>query len=475
MSRTLKWVLAAVAAVLVVLGGSSAAYASYYADRAVPGTQVAGKSVSGMTAKEVAEDVQKRFDEFKTNITVDGRDHELSLAQLGVSLDEDATASAALTPSATVWSRIQGLFSAPNVPLSVEVNHDKIAQFTDSLIAELGDPVQNASVKFDEGAEKFASVPAVEGHGIDTQGIADHVLTTAKSLNPQPVSFESSIEAPKIATERAQQVADKANEMISIPVVISTGNREILPEAKERAAWVDIEADGEQIQDPVLNDPAAREWLVNTAASTNDEPVEGIHNVNTRGDVVSTAEEGSPGYTVNNLEAIADALIESLKAGQPYEGLLTYDETPQQFSTRLIAPGAESLAYQAAPGEKWVDINLSNATVTAFEGATVVRGPVPMVPGAPGLETVTGKFRIYLKYESQTMRGQNLDGSRYETPDVPWVTYFVGSYAFHGAPWRSSFGWSGPGGSHGCVNMPVSEAKWLYDWGEIGNVVVSHY
>lgn len=475
MSRTLKWILAAVAAVVVILGGSSVAYASYYDDRAIPGTQVAGKSVSGMTTKEISEAVQKRFEEFKTSITVDGKDHELSLAQLGVTVDEDATASAAMAQSATVWSRIQGLFSATDVPLSVEVNQDKLVEFTDSLIAELGDQVKNAAVKFDEEAEEFVAVPAVEGHGIDTQAISNYVLATAKALNSEPGSFESSVEAPKITTERAQQVADKANEMINIPVVISTGNREIVPEVNERAGWVTIEADDQQMQDPAFNDPAAREWLVNTAASTNDEPVEGVHNVNTRGDVVSTADEGSPGYTVNNMEAIADALVESLKAGKPYEGLLTYDETPQKFSTRVIAPGAESLAYQAAPGEKWVDINLSNSTVTAFEGATVVRGPVPMVPGAPGLETVTGKFRIYLKYESQTMRGQNLDGSRYETPDVPWVTYFDGSYAFHGAPWRSSFGWSGPGGSHGCVNMPVSEAKWLYDWGEIGNVVVSHY
>ena len=59
--------------------------------------------------------------------------------------------------------------------------------------------------------------------------------------------------------------------------------------------------------------------------------------------------------------------------------------------------------------------------------------------------------------------------------DVPWVTYFTGSYALHGAPWRNSFGWSGEGGSHGCVNMPVSEAKWVYDWAPVGTTVVSHY
>ena len=61
------------------------------------------------------------------------------------------------------------------------------------------------------------------------------------------------------------------------------------------------------------------------------------------------------------------------------------------------------------------------------------------------------------------------------TPVGPWVTYFTGSYAMHGAPWRSSFGWSGYGGSHGCVNMPVDAAKFIYDWTDMGDTVVVHY
>ena len=73
------------------------------------------------------------------------------------------------------------------------------------------------------------------------------------------------------------------------------------------------------------------------------------------------------------------------------------------------------------------------------------------------------------------MRGLNVDGTRYETPDVPWVTYFHGGYALHGAYWRSTFGHGGPGGSHGCVNMPIPAAKWFYDWAGIGTTVVSHY
>ena len=52
-----------------------------------------------------------------------------------------------------------------------------------------------------------------------------------------------------------------------------------------------------------------------------------------------------------------------------------------------------------------------------------------------------------------------------------YLIIFVTGYAFHGAPWRSDFGYSA---SHGCVNMPSADAQWIYNWAEIGTTVVSH-
>ncbi|WP_268829541.1 L,D-transpeptidase [Corynebacterium belfantii] len=133
------------------------------------------------------------------------------------------------------------------------------------------------------------------------------------------------------------------------------------------------------------------------------------------------------------------------------------------------------MPYPAAPGEKWIDINLTTAQMTCYEGTEVVRGPIPIVPGKPSSPTVDGHFNVYLQYESQTMRGLNDDGSRYVEPDVPWVSYFHGSYSIHAAPGQRTFGWTGPGGSHGCVNTPTSDAEWIYHWAGLGTSVMSHY
>jgi lipoprotein-anchoring transpeptidase ErfK/SrfK len=46
--------------------------------------------------------------------------------------------------------------------------------------------------------------------------------------------------------------------------------------------------------------------------------------------------------------------------------------------------------------------------------------------------------------------------------DVPWVMYYIPErgFALHTA-WHSNFGHKA---SHGCVNLPRDDAKWLYEW-----------
>ncbi|MGI6785241.1 MAG: L,D-transpeptidase family protein [Gleimia sp.] len=475
MSRATKWIIGVITALVVVLGGSTAAYASYYSGRALPGTSIAGESVSGMTQAEIVENIQQRADDFTADLTVDGKEYEPSLSDLGITVDAEATAEKALTSSADAWSRVKGLFDSSDVPLEVSLDEGVLDEYAEELVKALGEPAKNASVSFDPEAEAFTVEPASVGHGLEMEEFRNFAKSTAANLSEDAAEFTSLETEPEVSTEDAQKFADSANQLIAVPVSISTGNRTINPTIEERAKWVDLDTEDGMLDEAIIDEKSVQTWALETAESTNDEPVPGIHNINSRGDVVSTPEPGTPGYFVNNAQSIADGLVAALKNREAFEGQLEYDQVEQEFEERLIADGAENLAYQAAPGEKWIDINLSNATTSAYEGATIVRGPVPMVPGEPGTETVTGTFRVYLQYEMQTMRGLNQDGTKYETPDVPWVTYFHGGYALHGAPWRSSFGWSGPGGSHGCVNMPVGDAKWFYDFAEIGTIVVSHY
>ncbi|RMG97751.1 MAG: L,D-transpeptidase, partial [Chloroflexi bacterium] len=121
------------------------------------------------------------------------------------------------------------------------------------------------------------------------------------------------------------------------------------------------------------------------------------------------------------------------------------------------------------PNERWVDVDLSSQTLTAYEGNNAVMTTL-ISSGTWDHPTVTGQFRIWLRYESQTMDGRLL-GYDYYLPNVPYVMYFYQDYALHGTYWHNNFGTPM---SHGCVNMRTEDARWLFYWTDLGTVVNVH-
>lgn len=122
-------------------------------------------------------------------------------------------------------------------------------------------------------------------------------------------------------------------------------------------------------------------------------------------------------------------------------------------------------------GEHWIEVNLSTQYLIAWEGDVSVNETY-VSTGRPGFETPTGTFFINSKLESTDMEGV-INGEYYNVPSVPWVMYFTDvGHALHGTYWHNNFGETM---SHGCVNLPMDFAEWLYNWAAIGTRVEIHY
>lgn len=140
---------------------------------------------------------------------------------------------------------------------------------------------------------------------------------------------------------------------------------------------------------------------------------------------------------------------------------------------RLIDPEEVSAIHPEVPAEyKWVLVDLSQQTVTAFEDnkevfhTDVSTGLPNRSPQANGIPTITpgGSFNINIKMPVRHMGNGEItsDYNAYELPGVPWVSYFYQTgVAFHGCYWHDNYGYEM---SHGCVNMRPEEAKWIYRW-----------
>lgn len=115
--------------------------------------------------------------------------------------------------------------------------------------------------------------------------------------------------------------------------------------------------------------------------------------------------------------------------------------------------------------ERWIQIDLNRQRLVAWEGNNPVYAVI-VSTGKPSTPTRVGTFTVQTKHSSTRMTGPG-----YDVPDVPYTMYYDGGMAIHGAYWHNLFGTPV---SHGCTNVAVDHAKWLFDWASVGTPVVVH-
>ncbi|HEY9837961.1 MAG TPA: L,D-transpeptidase [Vampirovibrionales bacterium] len=123
------------------------------------------------------------------------------------------------------------------------------------------------------------------------------------------------------------------------------------------------------------------------------------------------------------------------------------------------------LDLQSSP-DRWIQIDLTEQKLMAWEGNKVVYA-VSVSTGTEKYATPPGTFAVQTKYEVTRMQGED-----YDVPDVPFTMYYYGGYAIHGAYWHNNFGTPM---SHGCTNVAVNHAEWLFNWADVGTPIVVHH
>ena len=134
------------------------------------------------------------------------------------------------------------------------------------------------------------------------------------------------------------------------------------------------------------------------------------------------------------------------------------------FAVSGSGPGPQQGAY------KEIVVSISAQALWAYENGELVRSTLVSTGTAEVPETTTpiGYYQIHTKIDIQDMEG-TISNEYYFVPDVPDVMYFdYQGNALHGTYWHNNFGTPM---SHGCVNLPLDVAAWMYDWAPIGTAV----
>jgi len=196
------------------------------------------------------------------------------------------------------------------------------------------------------------------------------------------------------------------------------------------------------------------------------------------------------------LEADGEVWLAPLPAEHPWR--YGFDTTKARqgniptYHERLFArvPNPGGVNVLDLSGRRRIEISISQQTLWAYQGDDLVLETY-VSTGLDPNTTETGNFHVRIKVEKQDMQGftdssgevvaVGDDGTnseedtiepgqaRYEVKDVPHVMYInADAEALHGAYWHNNFGYQM---SHGCINLPLDVAEFLYTWAPLGTAV----
>ena len=415
-----------------------------------PGTTVAGIPVGWMTPGAAADAISTHLAETEITLTGAGDGVVLTGADLGASIDARALADDAFAAH-PMWNL--GSWMGEPVPGEITLDPEKAdAALRGAVPSSFEDPV-DAVVAFDAASGTYVVTPAEPGTAIDvtalTAAISETIADGGKSLE---FSGDPAPAAAAVTDDDATTVATSLNAMLGTIGFYVGDERTVPVDAATAASWLTIVDDEGSLR--IEADENAIQAMVDTLPGLVDRaPVNASNIVDSDGKVLREETAGVNGRTLGDTSDVASDFAAQLETG---DGVFALDVTETPFESVNLF--------------RRIEVDLSSQTAILYENESVVRS-WRISSGRAATPTDQGHFRVYAHVRIQDMRGSNGDGTKYVTEDVPWVTYFNGDEAFHGTYWHSNFGTPM---SHGCVNMPIDVAKFVYDWAPVGLQVWVH-
>jgi hypothetical protein len=136
--------------------------------------------------------------------------------------------------------------------------------------------------------------------------------------------------------------------------------------------------------------------------------------------------------------------------------------------------------YRQDLGDTYIDVDITRQVVHYFKNGEL-KFKTPCVTGCKiaGTTTDLGAYYVINKIRDVVLRGDNGDGTEYESPVKYWMGTTWTGEGLHDANWRADDAFGGDiwitNGSHGCINIPPKKMPKLYNMVEIGTPVAVHY
>ena len=357
-----------------------------------------------------------------------GRTFSVATSQLGVEVNSSQIVQASHKRS---WLPVANFFVAHNLKVSFKVNQDTLTSKLNDIATTDQGAATDAQIALQNN--QFTLINSKNGFQLNS-------TQAAKLISMEVTNGKTSIKLPfntippKVSDASLEPTLQQLRAQLGVSISYTYNGNTTKVSTVTVAGWY-VEINGQfSIQ------PSGLQAYINQLGAANNIQVENLS------DLVSQTET-----TIQ----------------KAYPATLTLIAAP----TTICSPNSlnQLIIVSISQQHMWV----CSAYNQIYDSA-VVTG----MENFPADLTPTGTYKIASKQTNLFLNGSDSTGSWHDYVNywMPFLTNQYGIYGFHDATWRaaSDFGNIDPSSnnaSHGCVELPLSAAKWLYGWVSEGTTV----
>ncbi len=440
---------AAVAALVVIYFGLSIYFMSHF----YFGTTINGVGVSGKSIASAEKTMQNAMDNYE--LTIKERDGSTDVI-VGSDIDMVVTWDNEIdgfldTQNGFSW--VIKLFKPDRhvSPMDISYNQDKLVNEIYSLGCFSKDEQiepQNAEISEYSADKGYELIPAIQGNIVDKGSLRTAVESCILGFQTElDMHAMQCYVLPEINDDNEKLLAaiDQLNAALDTVITYQVGESTQVLDASTFQPWLYVDEN----LNVCVDDESLSEYVRGLASTYNT--CYTARKLMTSYGTEVTIGNSHYGWKVDN-EAEEAAIIADIMKGEAVTRDLNYSMT---------ANSHEGNDY----GNSYVEINLTAQHLFLYvDGEVVVESDFVSGDVSKEYNTPTGVFGLTYKEKDATLNGAN-----YSTPVDYWMP-FNGNVGMHDATWRGSFGAAiyKRNGSHGCINLPWSKAKEIYEYVDTG-------
>lgn len=421
----------------------------------LPNTYLNGNDVSFASKASILEQNAKDFD-----IDVKGRDdRELNFKSSDINYIATIPQGASIDQNPFSWpiAFLSGKKNDLTFDYKISYDEGKLDSLINEsrLMTDITEP-KNAKIVYKDG--EFSVEKEIVGNKINFDKIKEEILKCLFARQSELVLDDSAYYKPEILSEdeSVQKELESANEVANLFYTFNINGYDKKLDGETLISMFE-DQDGKF----VLNDEKIKDYVQTIANETDTYGKERTFNATDVGEI--TVNPGVYGYKLDVDATVKDIkeLVDKRESGE-------IEPSYSHFGYKRYSDGSDLK-------DTYVEVDLSRQYMWYYKGGKLILSSA-LVSGDISKDGVTnvGVGAIQSLVGKSTLKGEDWDGSEYNTPVNYWIPIGWDGEGFHDASWRSNFGGNIyiTYGSHGCINLPPEIAKQLFETVETNTPVV---